>query len=75
MAVQKEKFSAARRASGKTLAQITEDAGLGSTNTYVGREEAPLQFRLGELKGMYDGMNEIGRSILRDAVSDIFLPD
>ncbi len=74
MATSNEKFVAARRASGKTIAQMTELAGLRSTNTYLGREDDPMQFRLSELKGMYDNVDEIAQSLLRDAVTDIFLP-
>ena len=69
-----EKFAAARRASGMTLAKAAESAGIRSINTYTGREDDPLQFRLGELKGMYDSMDNIGRPLLLEAVTDIFLP-
>ena len=74
MATTTEMVIAARKASGNTIAQMTELAGLRSTNTYQGREDDPLEFRLGELKGMYEGMNEISRPILKEAVMSIFLP-
>lgn len=68
-----EKFIAARGASGKTIAQMTDLAGMKSTNTYQDREKDPLQFRLCELKRMHDGVNEISQGIIRDAVNQIFL--
>ncbi|MBQ6491092.1 MAG: hypothetical protein IJI88_02335 [Atopobiaceae bacterium] len=74
MALNSEKFAAARRASGMTYAQIAEAAGLKSTSTYAAHEEAPTQFRLEEIVGMYGSMNEIAQGILKDAVCDIFLP-
>lgn len=74
MALDSDKFEAARRASGMTLAQITQAAGLGSINTYIAHEESPDQFRLGEIVGIYGNMNDISKGILRDAVGDIFLP-
>ena len=74
MATTSEKFIAARKASGKTLAQITQSAGLKSINTYTGREDDPEQFRLSELKGMYTDMNDIAKPMLLDAVNSIFLP-
>ena len=74
MALDSEKFAAARRASGMTFAQITQAAGLGSTNTYIAHEESPDQFRLSEIAGMYGSMNDISKGILKDAVGDIFLP-
>lgn len=74
MATTAEMVTAARGASGKTIAQMTELAGLRSTNTYQGREDDPMEFRLKELKGMYDGMDEIARGLLREAVMSVFLP-
>lgn len=69
----KDKFGAARGASGKTIEQTTALAGLKSTNTYMGREGEPAQFRLGELKGMYDGFNDIAKDLLFEAVQEFFL--
>ncbi len=74
MVLDSEKFIAARRASGMTLEQVTKAAGLGSVNTYIAHEKAPTQFRLQEIAGMYSGMNNIAKGILKDAVGDIFLP-
>ena len=74
MGTENEQFITARKASGKTLAQITELAGLKSITTYMGREDDPRQFRLSELKGMYDGINDTAKTILLDAVNGIFLP-
>lgn len=74
MELSSEKFAAARRASGLTFAQITEAAGLKSTSTYAAHEDAPTQFRLEEIVGMYANMNDIARGILKEAVCDIFLP-
>lgn len=69
-----EKIVAARKASGLTIEQITEAAGLRSKNTYMGRESNPDQFRICELLGMYNAMNDIAKSILLEAIRDIFLP-
>lgn len=74
MVLDKDKFSAARRASGLTVAQITEAAGIKSTSTYMAHENGPGQFRLDELAGMYARMSDIAKPILREAVCDIFLP-
>lgn len=69
-----EKFATARRASGMTLEQVTKAASLKAVSTYVSHEEAPLKFRLVELKGMYDSMNSDARRILKEAIDEIFLP-
>ena len=74
MAINAERFSAARRASGMTIEQITKAAGLKSASTFMTHEDAPLQFRLSEINGMYQCMNDDARRILREAVGDIFLP-
>lgn len=74
MALDSNRFAAARRASGMTYEQITKAAGLKSTSTYAAREDGPSQFRLGELIGMYSCMNSDAKRILREAVEDIFLP-
>lgn len=73
MTPDKEKFAAARRASGLTVAQMTEAAGIRSTSTYMAHENGPGQFRLDELAGMYANMSDIARPILREAICDIFL--
>lgn len=67
-------FRAARGASGMTLDQIKTAAGVGSINTYTAHEENPSDFRLGEIEGIYRNMTEPARTLLRDAVCEIFLP-
>ena len=67
-------FRAARGASGMTLDQIKTAAGVGSINTYTAHEEEPSDFRLSEIEGMYRSMEEPARTLLRDAVCEIFLP-
>ena len=74
MKLNSERFAAARRASGMTYEQSTRAAGLKSTSTYASHEDAPLQFRLGEIGGMYESMNDDAKRILREAVEEIFLP-
>lgn len=74
MDLDKDKFSAARRASGLSIVQITQAAGLKSTSTYMAHENGPGQFRLDEIAGMYASMSDIAKPILREAVCDIFLP-
>lgn len=62
-----DKFRAARRASDMTL----EDAGscCGVTRvTYQQRETAPGDFRLSELRSLYEEMTQTARPILADAV-------
>lgn len=73
MALNKEKFTAARGASGMTIAEITEAAGLKSTSTYMLREDAPSQFRLGEIASIYASMSDIAKPLFKEAVCDIFL--
>lgn len=68
------KFKAAIRASGLTL-QEAADLAKVSRPTLVSRQDDPMQFRLYELKGIYDGMDATGRGLLTDAVSEIFLSD
>ncbi len=67
-------FRAARGASLMTLEQIKTAAGVGSINTYIAHEEEPSDFRLSEIEGMYRSMEEPARTLLRDAVCEIFLP-
>lgn len=68
-----EKFAAARRASDLTIEKAAEICGV-SVPTYIDRERNPLMFRLHEVKSLYGGMTETARSIMREAVGDIFLP-
>lgn len=68
-----EKFAAARRASGLTIEKAADMCGV-SVPTYIDRERNPLMFRLHEIRSLYGGMTETAKSIMRDAVGDIFLP-
>ncbi len=73
MPIQVEKFAAARKASDMTLSTASELANV-TVQTYISRERHPEQFRLCELKGVYDGMTDTGKAILRDGLDEIFLP-
>ena len=66
------KFKAAIKASGLTLQEASDMAGI-SKPTMVSRQDDPLQFRLYELKSLHNGMSQIGKSLLLEAVNDIFL--
>lgn len=74
MDIAPEKFIAARKVSDMTLNTASELANV-TVQTYIAREKHPEQFRICELKGVYDGLNEIGKTMLRDGLGDIFLPD
>lgn len=73
MPVQKDKISAARRASDLSLERAAEVVEL-SKQGYINREKDPDQFRLCELERLYDALTETAKPILREAVTDIFLP-
>lgn len=73
MTLESEKFIAARRASGMTIEQAAR-AGEMSMTTYQLRESNPSKFRLEELKGIYDELNDIAKPIFKEAVCGIFLP-
>lgn len=73
MPIQVEKFAAARKASDMTLSTASELAKV-TVQTYISRERHPEQFRLCELQGVYDGMTDTGKAILRDGLYEIFLP-
>lgn len=73
MTLKKEKFEAARKASGITQEKASELVKL-SKQGFINREKEPLQFRLCEIERLYNGMTETAKPILRDAVMDIFLP-
>lgn len=73
MIISPEKFIAARKVSGMTLSTAAELAKVTS-QTYIAREKHPEQFRVCELKGVYDGLTETGKSLFRDGMSEIFLP-
>ena len=75
MALSSSAFAAARGASGMTLDQIRDAAGVKSISTYVSHEDNPGAFRLAEIEGMYQTMKEPAKSLLRDAVCEIFLPE
>lgn len=64
-------FKAARKASDMTISQAADAAGLAAV-TYPMRENEPGNFRLKELGGLYNSMNEIGKGILKDAVVNFF---
>jgi DNA-binding XRE family transcriptional regulator len=66
-----ELFAAARRASGLTIEQAAVACGV-SRPTYNAREKSPLDFRLSELHELYNAMDEVGRSLLLDAVNSAF---
>lgn len=73
MIVSPEKFIAARKVSDMTIRTAAELAKV-TPQTYITRERHPEQFRVCELKGVYDGLTEIGKYLFRDGVSEIFLP-
>lgn len=73
MVVNQDKFIAARKASDVTLETASKLAEV-SMPTYIAREKHPDQFRLSELKGVYDGLNDIGKSLVREGLAEIFLP-
>lgn len=73
MDIAPEKFIAARKVSDMTLNTASELANV-TVQTYIAREKHPEQFRICELKGVYDGLNELGKTMLRDGLCDIFLP-
>lgn len=74
MELQPSKFAAARHAAQLTQEQAAEIMNVKCDQTYRDREKDPNMFRLSDLKLLSDSMNEAGRTILRDAVNDIFLP-
>ncbi|MBX9032639.1 hypothetical protein [Gordonibacter massiliensis (ex Traore et al. 2017)] len=71
--ISKDKFVAARKASGLSLESAAEKAEM-SKQGYVNREKRPEQFRLCELAKVYEALSDTAKPILKDAVSDIFLP-
>lgn len=73
MIISLEKFIAARKVSDMTLSTAAELAKV-TPQTYIAREKHPEQFRVCELKGVYDGLTETGKSLFRDGMSEIFLP-
>lgn len=73
MAIEAEKFIAARKASGLSLENAAELAKMSKV-CYINREKHPEQFRLYELKGVYSSLSDTAKPIFRDAVLQIFLP-
>lgn len=68
-----DKISAARRASRMTVDRAADLAGV-TAQTIIAREKDPTQWRLCELKGMYQGLDDIGKKLFKDGVNEIFLP-
>lgn len=62
------KFRAARRASDLTVGQAGEICGITRV-TYQQREISPGDFRLSELRAIYQGLTETAKPIFADAVS------
>ena len=73
MTIKKDKFVAARKASGMNLEEATKATGVKSISTYVSHEDNPEMFRLGELKGLHSEMSDIAKPLLENAICDIFL--
>lgn len=73
MAISKDKFRAARQASGLSLEKAAETVNL-SKQGYINREKLPEQFRISEISKLYNALSETAKPILREAVDDIFLP-
>lgn len=72
MVIDSESFEAARRASGISQEKAASICGI-SRPTYSLRESNPGEYRLSDLVGLYEQMNEPGRKLLRDAVGSLFL--
>ena len=68
-----DKISAARRASRMTVDRAADLAGV-TAQIIIAREKDPTQWRLCELKGVYQGLDDIGKKIFKDGVNEIFLP-
>lgn len=66
----KNEFRTARRASGMTLSQIADACGIAKVTYTSIREPDPGSFKLKELRGLYDSMDDTSRTILVDAVRD-----
>ncbi|MBR3326676.1 MAG: hypothetical protein IKG69_07075 [Atopobiaceae bacterium] len=72
MKIDSEGFESARRASGISQEKAASICGI-SRQTYAVREADPGAYRLADLVGLYEHMNEPGRKLLRDAVGSLFL--
>ena len=66
-----EKFGAARRASSLTVEKAASLCGV-SRPTYNARERNPLDFRLCELRSLYDSLDDIGKRLLFEGVVSVF---
>lgn len=62
-----DKFAAARRASGMTCEHAGTTCGI-SRVTYQQRESSPEDFRLSELRSLYQDMSQTAKPILFDAI-------
>lgn len=60
-------FSAARRASGISVDSAAEVVGV-SRPTMTARERDSSTWRLGELRALYDAMDDLGKELLLRAV-------
>ena len=72
--INSEPFVAARRASFMTQDDAAAICGIKARQTFALREDNPRDMTLGNLADIYEGMNESGRKLLRDAVVSLFLP-
>ena len=68
------KFKTAFRASNLSQIEMAELTKL-SGPTICARKDYPGQFRLEELKQLYDEMNDVGKQILLEAVNEFFLAE
>ncbi len=69
--MESEKFGAARRASGVTVEKASKACSV-SRPTYNARERYPLDFRLSELRALYDVLDDTGRKLLKEAIDSVF---
>lgn len=72
MILNKDKFVAARKASNLSIESAAKLVNL-SKQGYINHEKDPSMFRLSEIQRLYEGLNNIAKPILQDAVGDIFL--
>lgn len=72
--INSEPFVAARRASFMSQDDAAAICGIKARQTFALREDNPRDMTLGNLADIYEGMNESGRKLLRDAVTALFLP-
>lgn len=72
--IESEPFIAARKASFMTQDEAAMICGVKARQTFALREDSPRDLTLGNLADLYEGMNEHGRKLLRDAVVTLFMP-